>query len=191
MSLVVILFTCIVSIVALQNEQLLRKLTLVPYYMHQTCQWHRIITHGFIHADYMHLAINMLVLYSFGMSVEGHFHSSLAFRDFYCDIFYLLFYLGGIIVASISTLIKQKEKSHYSSLGASGAVSAIVFAFIFFEPWSKIYFMAILPIPAALFGALYLVYTSYMAHSSKENVNHEAHFYGAIYGFLVAIFTTL
>ncbi|MGL5912564.1 MAG: rhomboid family intramembrane serine protease [Bacteroidales bacterium] len=191
MSLTIIICTCIVSAIALRNDFWRRKLLLTPYDVAHHKHWYRMLTHGFIHADYVHLAVNMLVLYSFGASVEHHFQVRLHLGLYYSELFYVIFYFGGIIVASLSTLVKQKDNPHYASLGASGAVSAIIFAFIFFEPWSKIYLLAIVPLPAALFGGLYLLYTSYMARRGEGNVNHEAHFYGAVYGFLIALFLSI
>ena len=100
---------------------------------------------------------------------------------------YVGLYFGGMIMASVHDLIKQRNNPSYVSVGASGAVSAILFASIVFNPWGKILLFAIIPIPGILFGVLYLVYCQYMARKGEDNINHNAHFYGAVYGFLYPI----
>jgi len=97
---------------------------------------------------------------------------------------YLALYFGGMIIASVYDLIKRRDNPHYISIGASGAVSAVLFTSIFFNPWGKILFFAILPIPGIIFGFIYLAYCQYMAKQGGDNINHNAHFYGAVYGFV-------
>jgi len=142
-------------------------------------------THGFIHADWLHLIINMFVLFSFGEAVEYKF-KELANQDIirFPQLTFLLFYCGGIIVSSTTTLWKQRDNAMYESVGASGAVSAIVFAGIFFEPLRKIYVYGLIGFPGILIGVLYLIYSYYMSRKGKDNINHDAHFIGAVYGFL-------
>ena len=101
------------------------------------------------------------------------------------SLFFLLLYLSSIVIASISTLYKHKNNHYYNAVGASGAVSATVFASIFFDPLNPVYlFLIPIPIPGIIFGLAYLAYSHYMAKNSRDNINHEAHFYGAVYGML-------
>jgi membrane associated rhomboid family serine protease len=183
LTLIIVIVTCIVSIIAFKRRDVFEKLLLSPYRVVHNKEWYRIITHGFLHGDYIHLAVNMLVLYSFGEAVEELFGMYNAFGE----VHFMLLYFGGMIVASFSTIIKHKDIYNYASIGASGAVSAVLFAFVFMNPWSKLLFMGILPIPGIIFGPLYLWYSSYMAKRGGDNVNHEAHFYGAVFGFFYPI----
>jgi membrane associated rhomboid family serine protease len=170
---------------AFNQQEVFSKLQLNPYQVFHRKEWYRLITHGFVHVDWMHLIINMFVLFSFGQGVEG------LFRDLedagyirYYQIWYTGFYISSIIVASLLTVFKHRNNYHYNSVGASGAVSAVVFFFIFFAPYSKLLLFLILPIPGILFGVAYLIYSQYMSRRSSDNINHDAHFVGAVYGFL-------
>lgn len=176
----IIIITVGVSILAFRNYELFDKLLLSPYMVVHRKEWYRTITHGFLHADWFHLFVNMFVLYYFGKYVESAF-GYITHRWLF---HYIVLYFGGMIVASIPSIIKYKNVYAYRSVGASGAVSALLFAYIFFEPWNMVYIMAILPIPSIIFGVLYLAYSSYMSKRGGDNVNHDAHFFGAVFGFL-------
>lgn len=179
-TLIIVIVTVAVSILALRERRWFDTLMLSPYRVVHDKQWYRIITHGFIHADYIHLAVNMIVLYSFGEAVEVMFGmvSNLWILHF------LVLYFFGMVAASITTIAKHKDNYSYASVGASGAVSAVLFAFIFMQPWEKLWIMGILPVPGIIFGPLYLWYSSYMGKRGGDNVNHDAHMYGALFGFL-------
>ena len=148
-------------------------------------QWYRAVTYGFVHADYMHLIVNMFVLLSFGQYLERLFrayeHAGTIASGY---LAYGLLYFGGLIASVASDMARHRNDPRYVSIGASGAVSAVVFASIFFNPWSKIYFFGILPIPGILFGALYVGYEQYLSRRGGDNVNHNAHLWGALYGFV-------
>ncbi len=101
--------------------------------------------------------------------------------------FFILLYVSGIALASVTTIARYRDNESYTAVGASGAVSAIVFTYIFFAPLEKIYFYMILPIPGIVFGVLYLIYSSYMSRRSSDNINHSAHFWGAVVGFVFPI----
>lgn len=137
------------------------------------------LSSGFMHADFMHLFVNMFVVYSFGNAVEYYY--SAAFGDLGKWI-YVVLYLTAIVAANASTQFKYQNSSYYNSLGASGAVSAVVFASILFAPYNKIYLYGIIGLPGILLGIIYLVYSYYMGKKQTDNTNHEAHFYGAVYG---------
>jgi membrane associated rhomboid family serine protease len=188
MTIILVALTVLVSIAALKQRRIFEKLLLSPYRMAYHKEWRRIITHGFIHADYVHLAVNMIVLYSFGSAVEMQLDALCAGGvTSLPTLHYVALYFGGMVAASISTIARHKDVYDYSAVGASGAVSAVLFTFIFFQPWSMIYLMGIIPVPGIVFGPLYLWYSSYMGKRAADNVNHDAHFYGAIFGFLYPI----
>ncbi|MDR0566008.1 MAG: rhomboid family intramembrane serine protease [Prevotellaceae bacterium] len=188
MTITLIALTALASIAALKRRAIFDRLLLSPYRMVYHKEWYRIVTHGFVHADYVHLAVNMIVLYSFGEAVEMTLD---ALRiDGITSIpalHYLALYFGGMVAATVSTIAKHKDVYDYSAVGASGAVSAVLFAFIFFQPWSMLYLMGVIPVPGVVFGPLYLWYSSYMGRRAADNVNHDAHFYGALFGFLYPI----
>lgn len=187
-TLVIVIITVLISLLAFRKQDLLYRFDLSPYQIVHKRQYYRIITHAFLHADYMHLGINMLVLYSFGTGIEKIFGSleqqGIIFSG---PFFYILLYLSSVALSSITTIFRYRDKQEYSALGASGAVSAVVFSYIFFAPLQKIYFYMVLPIPGIVFGVLYLFYSSYMGRRNKDNINHAAHFWGAVVGFLFPI----
>lgn len=174
--------TVIVSFLCFNNRELFFKLALIPYLTVKKNEWYRLITHGFVHADFTHLLVNMFTYWSFGVYMEGVFRA-LGFNNGA----YLGLYFGGMIAASVPDLIKHRDNPDYVSIGASGAVSAVLFASILFDPWSEILLFAVVPIPGIVFGILYLVYCQYMNKRGGDNINHNAHFYGALYGFIYPV----
>ena len=177
-----IIVTAAVSIACFNKYQLFERLSLKPYRVVQHQEWWRIITHGFVHADWIHLLVNMFTFWSFGGYIETTFEY-LGFGKWA----FLTLYFGGMIAASISDIIRYRNAEWYTSIGASGAVSAVLFAAIFLNPWDKILLFAVIPIPGILFGVLYLAYCQYMARQGGDNINHNAHFYGAVFGFVFPI----
>lgn len=175
----IIAATVVVSFMCFNNRNLMEKLAMSPYQAVHARQWYRIITHGFVHADGMHLFVNMFTFWLFGQYMEGTFNAM-----GFSSLPFLLLYFGGMVVASVPDVIRYRNKSWYSSIGASGAVSAILFSSIFLNPWDKILLFAAIPIPGIIFGLLYLAYCQYMAKRGGDNINHSAHLYGAVYGFI-------
>ena len=185
MTYILIFLTVAISIVCFKNRRLLERLALKPYAMFRQRQWGRLVTHGFVHADYTHLLVNMIVLWSFGSYVQQLFRMIWqSGRGIEPGLSYLLLYFGGMIAASLYDVFKYRDNPYYSSIGASGAVAAVVFTTIFYNPLGKIYFFGVLPIPGILFGILYLAYESYSARQGKGPVNHHAHIFGSLYGFI-------
>jgi membrane associated rhomboid family serine protease len=176
-SLVIIIITCLISYTALQNYDQLDKLSLQPYMVKRYKQYYRFITSGFVHADFQHLLFNMLTLWFFGRFIEQVFTSL-----FQNKVVYVLYYILGIIVANIPSYIKNRNNSNYSSLGASGAISAIVFTAIIVNPWASIYLFFALKIPAVIYGVLFLGISAYMSRKGGGNINHDAHLWGALFG---------
>jgi membrane associated rhomboid family serine protease len=188
MTLIIIIVTVIITVSAFNSEELLSRLMLNPYQVIHKKEWYRLVTHGFLHADWTHLIINMIVLYSFGSNVERWFQQ-LKLSGYVNSpaLTYSILYFGGIVVSSLITLFRYRNDRWYNSVGASGAVSAVVFTSIFFSPLDRLYFFAVLPIPGIVFAVLYLVYSSIMSRRKRDNINHDAHFLGAVFGFVFPI----
>jgi len=161
------------------------RLLLSPSRVVHRKEWYRLVTHGFVHADYMHLIINMLVFFSFGIFSQNVFENlKLQGVMSNTSIHFLGLYIGGIIVSSLTTVRKYRNDSFYQGVGASGGVSSVVFFSIFFQPLNNLLLLGVIPIPAIIFGVGYLVYSHYMSKKSHDNVNHDAHFIGAVFGFV-------
>jgi len=176
-TLALIAANCIISFMAFKNNVLLNKLIFHPPDITKNKQWYRFITSGFIHKDFNHLLFNMITLFFFGQALEPLFDAvGLS------PIVYLVFYLSAIVVSEIPTYIKEKNNENYYSLGASGAVSAVVFALVLFAPWEKIYIKFIIPVPFILYAVGYLAYSAYMDRKGTDHIGHSAHLWGALYG---------
>lgn len=184
MTIILIVITVAVSYAAFKSPKLMDQLQFNASKIVHKNEYHRLVTHAFIHANWEHLFVNMIVLFSFGQAIEAYFKFNFG-NNAILD--YVLLYFGGILVSNIYALIKHRNNYFYNSVGASGAVSAVLFAAIFFDPWNMIYFFGILPIPGILFAALYLVYSYQMSTKQKDNVAHDAHFLGALFGFIFPI----
>lgn len=172
--------TVLVSWQAFNNRRLLERLILWPPAIDRDKQYDRLLTHGFIHADWQHLLFNMITLYFFGSLVEGWFVPYIG------RIGFVLFYLSAILVAILPTWLRHRHDPNYRSLGASGAVSAVLFAFILAQPWSLI-FVFFLPVPAIVYAVLYVGYSIWMDKQGQDNINHSAHLWGAGYGVLFTL----
>ena len=184
LTLPIILVTSVISILTFNRSELMARFQFNAYMIKHRNQWYRFITHAFLHADWMHLIVNMLVLYSFGQFVE----MNLAFRfGENSPIIYLVLYFGAVIISSISTFQKHKDDHWYNAVGASGAVSAVMFSSVVFGPFMKIYLYGILPLPAILWAALYVAYSMYMGNRQSDNINHDAHLWGGFYGMLFTL----
>ena len=176
----IIIITVIVSLLAWQNKAVFNRLIFYPPAV-KNGQWDRFVTHGFIHADGMHLLFNMFTLYFFGRAIEGLYQSFLFGYGF------VVFYALAIVVAMVPSYIKHKDSASYLSLGASGGVSAVLFAFILLAPWEKIYLFAVVPIPAILFAVAYVAYSIYADKRGGSNINHMVHMWGGAFGVIATI----
>lgn len=180
-TIAIIIVTCIISFIAFSNEKLLNDLIFYPPAITNQKQWYRFFTCGFIHADIPHLAFNMYSFYMFGQAIEEWFEIYLQGLR---KIAYLAFYLLGLFFCLLPTYFKNKENYQYRSLGASGTVSSVVFAFILLAPKASLNLIIIprLDFPSYAFGAIYLIVSAYLAKKGNSYINHSAHFWGAIFG---------
>jgi membrane associated rhomboid family serine protease len=173
---IIFIFTIITSIYAFNDQQLYGKFMLHPYTVSKGKNLYTFITSGLINADYMHLFFNLFTIFFFAFSLEkmiGHWQFG-------------LLYFASLILSDIPSVIKHKNHFWYNSLGASGAISAVLFSYILFKPLTIIGVMFI-PMPAILFAVLYLAYSWYMAKNAKDNIGHDAHFFGAITGLIFTL----
>ncbi len=184
-TLIIIIVTCLISYQALNNRSVFHKLQHAPYQEAHRKEYYRFLTSGFVHGSWIHLGINMFVLYQFGEFIENMF--VIIFGEMMGRLNYLLLYLLAIIFADIPTFIKHKDNHLFASVGASGAVSGIIFVYVIFQPWSMLLLFFIIPIPAIIAAILFLVYSSWASKKRQDFIDHEAHFYGAIFGFLFTI----
>ena len=182
-TLTIVLGSAIFSAAAFNNRTIFEKYLFNAYAIKHHKQWYRFISHGFIHANWPHLILNMFVLYSFGKSLEMVLFPALFGK--FSNLFYILLYTGALFAASIAEYFKNKDNPSYSSVGASGAVNAIVFSFIVINPGAGMGMIFIpIAIPAWIFGLLFLAYSFYMNKRNTDNIGHGAHAWGAIFGFL-------
>ncbi len=186
-TLAIVVITCLVSVPAFRNQKMINDLIFYPPAIAEQNQWYRFFTCGFIHADIMHLAFNMYAFYGFGRIIEL---TLVEVFEGTGKLLYIVLYLTALFVCLLPTYIKHKEDAYYRSLGASGAVSAIVFAYMLLNPVDKIGLIFIpIGIPAFILGPIYLIVTSYLSRRGGSHINHSAHFWGAVYGIAFIIGT--
>lgn len=186
-TVLLIAINIIISFIGFSNRDFMRKLIMWPYGVKREKQYYRMVSSGFLHADYIHLFFNMFTLYFFGSNLE------IIFGQYQLggSTAYLVLYFLGLIVSDIPSYLKHRNDPGYQSLGASGAVSAVVFAVILFNPWGAIYIYGAIKISAAVYAVLYIIYCIYMGRQSHDNVNHDAHLWGAVFGLAFAILLVL
>ena len=181
----IIAITAIISIIAFGNRELFRRLAFNAYDIKHFKNSYRFLSYALIHADWIHLLINMMVLYSFGRVTESYYEMHFGVKGIF---YYLLLYVAGTALSTLPSYGKHKDNYSYTAVGASGAVSAVLFASIVFLPLGKIMIFPIpIGIPAIIFGPLFLFYSAYMNKKNIDNVGHDAHFWGAIFGFVFTI----
>lgn len=185
LTLLILLVTIAISFAALGNENIYYKFLMNPYQAIHKKEYWRFLSSGFIHNGYVHLGFNMFTFYFFGAVVEYEFHDKIGTSN--GQVIFILFYLSAIVISDLPVAIKNRSNPGYNSLGASGAVSAILFCSILYQPTSNLYLYAILPIPGFILGALYLIYSYTQGKNMNDNINHEAHLYGAIYGLVFGL----
>lgn len=188
-TLIIIIITVLVSISAFTNEKIMNDLIFYPPAVTHNKQWYRFITCGLIHADFFHLAFNMYTFYIFGMemrnSVESEFMRIFQEKG---KVLYLLMYVSALVVCLLPTYSRHKNDGSYRSLGASGAVSAVLFAAILLNPLEDLTLLFLpIGIPGFIFAILYLGISTYLDKRGGGNINHSAHLWGALYGIAFVI----
>lgn len=180
LTLLLVLVTVLVSFAGFRNSQLIDKTILWPSQMQGPGDSYRFLTSGFIHQDTMHLLFNMFTLYFMGGYVER------LFAAMGLPLAYVALYLAGIVASSIPSFLKNRNNPYYRSLGASGGVAAVLFSSVYFSPWTQL-LVFFIPVPSILFAVLYLVYSAYMGKKQSDNINHDAHLWGAVFGFFFTL----
>ncbi len=175
--------TVVCSILAFQDPQLIYKLMYSPYLISRQKEWYRFFSFQFVHADWMHLAFNMIAFYSFGAFLEQVLEQISILP---ASLSFFIIYMGGHLVGVLPQYKQYENTSNYSSIGASAGVSGVLFATILYNPSTPISLYFVFDVPAWLFGGLYLAYSYYMKDKQGDSVNHSAHHYGALFG-LVAM----
>ncbi len=187
-TIIIIVLTCLVSIPAFSNRDFFYRFDFAPYTVNERKEYYRFLTHAFLHGDWTHLFFNMFVLYTFGRAAQGYFEVYLGNIGL---LYFVLLYLGGIIFAVLPTFNKHKNNPSYHSIGASGAVSAVLFSYIIFSPSSELTLL-IFPffgLPSIVWGIAYLAYEHYQSRKGNTNINHDAHLTGALYGIVFTLIT--
>lgn len=179
---VLIGITCLVSYLAFNDPSLKAKMLFIPAAVKNRGETYRFLSHGFIHADFMHLLFNMYALYIFGGAAEYAF--KILFGTAFGGVAYLLFYLAAIAASSFVVYTRNQDNYGYSALGASGAVAAVMWPYIMFAPWNWFIFP---PLPAFLLGFAYIAYSHYADKKGGTNIGHNAHLWGAIFGLVTYV----
>lgn len=179
-TLLLIAVTVAASLYAFNHRGAGMDLALWPPGIRQKRQYYRFLTYGFVHADMQHLLFNMITLFFFGRAVEQLLGAYLG------PVGFALFYLTAVVVSILPSYQQHRNDSRYVSIGASGAVSAVLFSFILFQPWSMI-IVFVIPVPAIVYAVLYVGFTIYMDRRGKDNINHSAHLWGAAYGVMITL----
>jgi membrane associated rhomboid family serine protease len=188
-SIFIVVVTCVVSFVGFSNQRVIDALIFNPPAIHNRNEWYRFFSCGLIHADMMHLAFNMFTFYIFGKLIESRFVEIFGGRG---TLLYGLMYLTALAACLVPTYSQHKDDYKYRSLGASGAVSAVVFAGIFLFPLQKLGLIFIpIYVPGFIFGPIYLLITAYLSKRGGGYINHSAHLWGALFGIAFLIVTSL
>ena len=180
-TLIIIAITVAVSWTAFSNQKLMMDFLFWPPALERG-EYQRLLTYGLVHADFMHLLVNMLTLFFFGSFVEQFYQAQMGTFGF------AFFYTLGIVASILPTWMRHRGDPEYRSLGASGAVMAVLMASVLFDPWMKIYVFFAIPLPAIVYAVLFVVYEMWADRSGRDRVNHSAHLWGAAYG---VVFTVL
>ncbi|WOK06634.1 rhomboid family intramembrane serine protease [Imperialibacter roseus] len=183
-TLIILIVTVVISIMGLNNPNLLYKLTMSPYAIREKKEYWRFLTSGFVHNSWMHLGFNMFTFFFFGQAAEqiiGYYSGG-------SSIQFIVFYLVAIGLSDVPSYFKNRNSIHYQSLGASGGVTAVVFCSILLNPLNKIYLFGLIGLPGFILGVLYLIYTINQSRQMSDNINHMAHLTGAIVGIVYSIF---
>lgn len=182
-TITIIILTSLISYQAFRDYNIADKLIFQPAAVRDG-EWYRLLTYGVLHADLTHLIFNMFTFYLFGSSIEGYFKAVLGTNP--GSIAFIILYIGGLLFSILPTYIKQKDNYYYKGLGASGAVSAVVFAYILINPMNFMGIMFIpIMLPAFLFGFIFIFISMYLDKNQVGGINHSAHITGGLFGVIL------
>jgi membrane associated rhomboid family serine protease len=181
-TLILLIITVGISFLAFNEPTYFYKLQHHPFTEVREKQYYRWLSSGFVHADYMHLGVNMFVFYQFGGIVEQYYTT--VFDDTTGRVLYLVLYLGAVIAGALPSYFKHQNDEAYAAVGASGGVAGVMFAFALFLPTSQILLYGIIPLYSVIWAVLYLIYEQWAGRRGQDNIGHDAHFYGAIFGLI-------
>ncbi len=183
-TLALLALTGLISWQAFSRPDMYHKLMFIPYDMKRQNDYFRFLTHGMVHVDVNHLLFNLITLWMFGVGIEYYFKAY--FGPQVGVILYILLYFSGIVLSALPDYFRHQDNPGYRAVGASGGVSAVVFGYIFMNPWDRVFWI----IPAGIYGVLYLAYSAYMDRYGNDNIGHSAHFWGGLYG-IVFVYSLL
>ncbi len=182
---IIFVITLAMSFYGFSHPEFLYRYMLHPYGLNRDKKKaYLLVSSGFIHRDWMHLLFNMITFYYFAFGLERLLVSQSGSLG---HLYFALIYLGSLILSSLPTVKQQKDNPGYYSLGASGAICAVLFSYILFDPKMMLGLFMIIPIPAYLFAFLFLFYCIWAAKNSRDGINHDAHFFGALSGLILTI----
>lgn len=176
--------TVLVSMLAFNRPAMWAEFMMNPYKIKTQNQYYRFLTSGFVHQDHMHLILNMFSLYFFGRVIETVF--SMIWGE-WGGVYYIALYLLAIIISDLPSYFKNRNNARYNSLGASGGVAAVIFASIVFQPTQLICLFIAICLPGFILGTAYIIYSYYQGKKANDNINHDAHLYGAAFGFIFCV----
>jgi membrane associated rhomboid family serine protease len=187
-TLIIIAITVVVSLLAFQRQDLFYRLDFSPFAVEQRKEWYRFLSHSLLHADWVHLLVNMFVLFIFGDITQAYFEAYAGAKGLF---YFILLYVGGVAFAVLPTYRKHKNDPNYHSVGASGAVSSVLFSSVIFQPGTELclYGLPFLCFPGIIWAIAYLAYSYYKGKQGGDYVNHDAHFWGAVYGVVFTFIT--
>ncbi len=184
MTLLITAITGIISFIGFNSPLIIQRLKHFPVREWHNGEWYRLLTCSLVHGGWMHLLVNMFVLWQFGGQIERILEYRYPETGRWA---YLIIYLATVALANIPTSIQNKDNPNYSAIGASGGVAGIVFMYILFYPWQMLYIYGILPIPGIVAAFLYLGYSIWASKNSQDNIDHLAHLYGSVIGPILLI----
>ncbi|MFN9392985.1 MAG: rhomboid family intramembrane serine protease [Flavobacteriales bacterium] len=196
-TLLLVAATVLVSLQAFNNVVLYSRLLFHPWSVKHSRQYYRLLSHTLLHADSMHLFFNMFTFWSFGSFLEQLFRNEQLFSRVFPEfifwgesrgtVLFIILYVGGALVATLPAMRKHQDNPAYRAVGASGAVSAVMMAFMMMFPDYQVLFFFIIPCPAWLGAIVFLIIEHLLSRSGRTQIAHDAHIWGAIFGILFVI----